>query len=247
MKGHFEGDIFVDMAKNIFEVRNFKYGFEGSEKETQMAYDFTEKSLKQLEKFTPRARETHSIYPSDKIENGEGLIVIDDGEKVEKVLQVVDDVHDAKEKLDKLIEEANKKIKDHFDDSAYKKMVYKLKSNEILYYRISRIFSERKFIDEVAKCVEESKLTRKMKKAIRLFMSMFMNCPEFIFINLGRIYEDSIDEKNDKLWGYLKMICKYFFKNVDNSVGCIEMGQMIYGLMLDAIGEASAVYEDYER
>ena len=245
MKGHFEADFILDMSKQQFQIKNCKYDFEGSEKETSMAYDFTEKSLRVMQEFGLNlGKKDSQRYPSRKIENGDGLIVVDDEKKVEKVLQVVDDIHSTKEKLDKMIDDANKSLREQFDDIAYKKMVYKLKSNEILYYRISRFFSERRFINEIQKCVDKAKITGKMKKVIRVFMSMFMNCPEFIFVNLGKIYEDSTDINNDKLWGYLKMIYQYFFKNVDNSISCLDMAQRIYGLVLDALGEASSVYEN---
>ena len=249
MKGHFEGDITIDMVKNVFEIRNFKYDFEGTEKETQMAYDFTEKSFKYFERFGMRARErhlgcNHSLYPTRKIENGDGLIVIDDEKKVEKVLEVADDVQSTKKKLDKMVEDANKRINEYFNRAAYDRLVYKLKSNDVLYVRMKDLFGNKKFINNIATCVESGKFLHQVKKALRYLMQFVMLVPDFVFGNMGKIYDDSDDKSNDKLWGYLKMINKYFFKKTEETEGCIEMAKRIYSLMLDAIGEATPAHED---
>jgi hypothetical protein len=149
--------------------------------------------------------------------------------------------------LQEKFKEANQKLNEYFDKCAYERLVYKLKTNSAFYYRMKKLFSKKSFINDIVACIESEKITAKVKRNIRYFMEFGMYVPEFIFTNMGKIYEDSEDKGNDKLWGYLTMICKYFFKKSNEVIGCIEMAKRIYSLMLDAIGEASSVYKDDEE
>ena len=223
-----------ELSANGFTIKGIRIYSNSTEKETLASLD----TLKYgAELFAKMQLEYDKIDKTVKD--------VKSNEVVEKIKTTVE--HPFKNSLQEKFKEANQKLNEYFDKTSYERLVYKLKTNSAFYYKMKELFSKKSFINDIVVCIESEKMTAKIKRNIRYFMEFGMYVPEFVFTNMGKIYEDSEDKGNDKLWGYLTMISKYFFKKSNEVIGCLEMAKRIYALMLDAIGEASSVYKDDEE
>lgn len=109
----------------------------------------------------------------------------------------------------------------------YSKALHTLSKNPEITTLIKRIYSNGELVQEVAECVESKQLTSTIKKMIKVLLSKMLVVPDFVLTNLGKCYENSIDNGNDKLWGYLRTILRELHDTPEKPIGCIEMAERI--------------------
>lgn len=109
----------------------------------------------------------------------------------------------------------------------YSKALHTLSKNPEITTLIKRIYSNGELVQEVAECVATKQLTSTIKKMIKVLLSKMLVVPDFVLTNLGKCYEDSVDDGNDKLWGYLRTILRELHDTPEKPIGCIEMAVRI--------------------
>ena len=120
-----------------------------------------------------------------------------------------------------------KESKDASNKKKYFHALYHLSKNPEITTLIQRIYRNGELVQEVSKCVETKQLTSTIKKMIKVLLSKMLEVPDFVLANLGKCYEDSVDDGNDKLWGYLRTILRELHDTPDRPIGCIEMAERI--------------------
>ena len=120
-----------------------------------------------------------------------------------------------------------KESKDASNKKKYFHALYHLSKNPEITTLIQRIYRNGELVQEVSKCVETKQLTSTIKKMIKVLLSKMLEAPDFVLANLGKCYEDSVDDGNDKLWGYLRTILRELHDTPDRPIGCIEMAERI--------------------
>lgn len=222
-------EVNVNVREKEFRVKGFNASFEATEGETISSYD----ALKVLggEFMEMNIAQIQSLDKSiDK--NAETVV-----EKV-KVTE-----EPKKKTIEEKIAEANKKIKETFNDANFDKMVEKLEDHYDLCFKVDKFFKDGRFKQIISDCVAEQIITPECKEILKMIIIDVMDYPLFTLVNLGKLTEQTTDEHSNFLFGYLHMIANHCCK-IDKNLGCLETSKIIYSMMKDVLGQAIRYHQD---
>ena len=92
------------------------------------------------------------------------------------------------------------------------------------------------FVKEVARCVQEERLTPAIKNQFCILIDALIEYPLFVLINVGKFHESSNDTNNDKLCGYLRTVIHGLTYSGTSSMDCIKMAHEINHYLKDLLG-----------